>query len=357
MKKWISGLLTMMLVVLIFTGCAGNNAQKEEVAENTQETTEAPSETAEAPSDTTEESDKVVIGRVQITLSDPFQVVGSEYLEKRCEELGAEVIVLGSDFDTEKEKTNVEDLISRGVDIIAVQPVSMSSGTEIAAMCEEAGIPVIFTIVPPDMEEYMHITIDEKGGQFEIGKQMAAMWTEQHPDTPVVAAIFTDPGVPWINEFRVDPWIQGVQSVVPDAEIIPIELGQFDAAYITSMFEDTITARPEINLIGGFASFTTIPALEVLKGIGRGTTETEIISGLQGDKNDYENIIADNSFVFTMGEKIKEFEETIADYAVKVVNGEYTSQGKDTIMTPSEVLTADSDWKTFLQEQWNESID
>jgi ABC-type sugar transport system substrate-binding protein len=58
-------------------------------------------------------------------------------------QFGMEVIQLDATLDAEKQMTQAEELINRGVDYIAMFPVTPDSGLTIVRMCNEAGIPIV----------------------------------------------------------------------------------------------------------------------------------------------------------------------------------------------------------------------
>ena len=73
-------------------------------------------------------------------------------LQWGAEQKGIEVIVLDARLDAERQVSQAEELISRGVDIIAMFPVTPESGATITRMATEAGIPITVenTFLPDD---------------------------------------------------------------------------------------------------------------------------------------------------------------------------------------------------------------
>jgi ribose transport system substrate-binding protein len=69
-------------------------------------------------------------------------VEGFEYAAKRA---GAEVIVLNSNYDAEKEIANIESLILQGVDGMCVFTFNESGANIAARKCAKAGIPLVVT--------------------------------------------------------------------------------------------------------------------------------------------------------------------------------------------------------------------
>ena len=69
-------------------------------------------------------------------------VEGFQYAAKRA---GAEVIVLNSNYDAEKEIANIESLIMQGVDGMCVFTFNESGANIAAKKCAKAGIPLVVT--------------------------------------------------------------------------------------------------------------------------------------------------------------------------------------------------------------------
>ena len=87
-------------------------------------------------------SDKKV-GIVLSTLNNPFFVSMKEGAEKEAEKLGFELIVLDSQNDPAKERSNVEDLIQLGVVALLINPTDSDAVVKSVEVANEANIPVI----------------------------------------------------------------------------------------------------------------------------------------------------------------------------------------------------------------------
>jgi len=303
-----------------------------------------------------ETGEGLVIGRILIFAGDDFQQTAKQHFLNYCDEIGAKGIVLDSNFDAEKEKKNMEDLISRGVDAIIVQPVTAFTATVLSDMAKAADIPIVTYIT--ESGNFTLVTSDEITTNTEAGKKTAELWKKLHPDIPIVACVLEDAAVEWTMINRSKPFIAGVKEADPKATIIEVELSDLGTEAIMASFEDTITAHPEINLISSTASFVSLACLEVLETIGRGTPETEIIHGIQGSLEEYKKIIDPNSaYKICTGMKPKDLEVTSIKYAIKLINGEIGREEKITIGCPAQVLDANSNWKQYLEEQWFAKIE
>ncbi|WP_300380043.1 ribose ABC transporter substrate-binding protein RbsB [Clostridium sp.] len=83
------------------------------------------------------------IGMVLSTLNNPFFVSMKEGAEKEAEKLGYKLIVLDSQNDSIKEKSNVEDLIQQGVTALLINPTDSDAVIQSVEGANKSNIPVI----------------------------------------------------------------------------------------------------------------------------------------------------------------------------------------------------------------------
>ncbi|GAB6168687.1 ribose ABC transporter substrate-binding protein RbsB [Clostridium carnis] len=83
------------------------------------------------------------VGMVLSTLNNPFFVSMKEGAEKEAEKLGYELIVLDSQNDPVKERSNVEDLIQLGVVALLINPTDSDAVVKSVEIANEKSIPVI----------------------------------------------------------------------------------------------------------------------------------------------------------------------------------------------------------------------
>jgi len=124
MKKKILVLFSLLLVFsMLFTACA--------------QETEAPE--GEEP----EETGGVPIGIVLPTRDEPRWIQDQTRFQNQLDELGYEVEILFSQADPSVERSNVDALITQGVEVIILCPHDSSAAAASAEAAEEAGVTVI----------------------------------------------------------------------------------------------------------------------------------------------------------------------------------------------------------------------
>lgn len=124
MKKLTALMMTVALTVGLMAGCSSAPKASEPAAE-------APA--AEAKK----------VGLVLSTLNNPFFVTLKEGAEAKAKELGIELIVLDSQNDPAKDMANVEDLITKGVSLILLNPTDSDAVVNAVKAANDAKIPVI----------------------------------------------------------------------------------------------------------------------------------------------------------------------------------------------------------------------
>lgn len=99
---------------------------------------------------------KLVFGILPTSLSDEWNGYSVENFEFAAEQMGVEVQVMDAAWDGEKQLSNLEDLITKGVDAIGVFIWTPESGEKLAEKANAAGIPIFFenTKLESDMIDY-----------------------------------------------------------------------------------------------------------------------------------------------------------------------------------------------------------
>lgn len=93
-------------------------------------TIDGESKEGEAAETATEEAaGSGAIGFAVSTLNNPFFVTLTEGAQAKADELGLELIVVDAGDDTAKQTSDIEDLVSRNVSVLIVNPVDSDAVT------------------------------------------------------------------------------------------------------------------------------------------------------------------------------------------------------------------------------------
>ena len=133
-KSWLVILLVLASLLLVLAACGSPEAEAPTDAETSTE--------AEAPAENAEE----VAGKVGIVLptkDEPRWVQDEARFKEALEADGYEVEILFSQGDSAKERANVEDLITKGVQVLIITPQDGTAAAAAADVAKEAGVSVI----------------------------------------------------------------------------------------------------------------------------------------------------------------------------------------------------------------------
>ncbi|ONI39799.1 D-ribose ABC transporter substrate-binding protein [Candidatus Epulonipiscium fishelsonii] len=126
MRKLFRVFLTTLALSACMTGCSSG--------------VEEPATTSEVE---TSVDDEIKVGFAVSTLNNPFFVSLVEGAELKAEELGVELVVVDAGDDVAKQVSNIEDLMSKNIDVLVVNPVDSSAVSPIVGDVINKGIKTI----------------------------------------------------------------------------------------------------------------------------------------------------------------------------------------------------------------------
>lgn len=244
MKKIIVSLLVLVLAMGI-VGCNKDNA-----ANNTASTDE------NAEGTTT-------IGFVVSTQTNPFFVTLKEGAEAKAKELGVELIVLDSQDDSTKAASNMEDLITRGVDVIIVNPTDSDAIVPSVEAANEAGIPVITVDrVSNGGEVVSSVASDNIAG----GKMAGEFIIEKLAGKGKVVEL---EGISGANS-AIERG-QGFNEAIEGSglEVVAKQTADYDRSKGLEVMENILQSQPEIDAVFAHNDEMALGALEAIKAAGR----------------------------------------------------------------------------------------
>ena len=256
MKKLISLLVALMLVIALLPGCASQKAETTQPETTAQETTEEaakqetteeaaqPETSEEAPADgivttkgTWEVKDKPLVGLSFKTLQEQRWVDELDLVTELFEAEGCEVIYQIADNDVQKQLDQIDNLITKGVDIlvcVAVDPNTIANSMQKA---HEAGALVSYYECVQDS-----FYCDILGGldNIAVGAGMTSAIADALPDGGKVGLIGgSTSGSRLIREFK-----EGMSSSFTDPKFEVVgfqDVEKYDAAQAQAIAENWIT--------------------------------------------------------------------------------------------------------------------
>lgn len=253
------------------------------------------------------------IGMVVSTLNNPFFVSLKEGAKKKAKELGYELLVLDSQNDPAKERSNIEDLIQGGISVLIVNPTDSDAVINSVQVANKAKIPVITVDRQANGGEVIsHIASDNiKGG--ELASNFIIHKLKNKKDMKVVEL----QGIPGASATRERG--QGFHNIIDEKSNIKLVSSQsanFDRAQGLSVMENVIQAQSDFDAIFSHNDEMALGAAKALKTVNKKV----IVVGFDGDE-DAKTAIEKDEMAATVAQQPALMGSTSIENAVKISGG------------------------------------
>lgn len=202
------------------------------------------------------------IGIVLSTLNNPFFVSMKEGAEKEAEKLGYDLIVLDSQDDPVKERSNVEDLIQLGVVALLINPTDSDAVVKAVEVANESNIPVITLDRQANGGEVTsHIASDNIKG----GAMAAEFALEKLGDTENINVVELQ-GIPGASATRDRG--AGFHSILDDkssVNFVSSQAADFDRQKGLSVMENIIQGNKDIQVVFAHNDEMALGAAKAIK--------------------------------------------------------------------------------------------
>ena len=251
MRKFLVLALSLVLIGGLLASCAPSQP--------------SPSPTTTSPSPSpTPTAKKITLGLVLSTLNNPFFVTLRDGAQSEADKLGVTLIVMDSQNDSAKEASNIEDLISRKVDAILVNPTDSDAVVPSIKKANDAHIPV-FTIDrgANGGTVVSHIASDNVAGGKMAGEYLAKALNGK-------GKVVELEGIAGTSAARDRG--QGFEEALknyPDIQIVAKQTADFDRAKGLSVFENILTAQPQIDGVFAQNDEMVLGAIQAAEAAGR----------------------------------------------------------------------------------------
>jgi ribose transport system substrate-binding protein len=172
----------------------------------------------------------------------PWYQAEKEGIERQAELMGVELISLESRDDPAKELANIEDLITKNVDLIILLGTDETTGGKSAELANQAGTPLIALSRATRGGGEVVSTIDTN--TVVQAETIAAYMAEQLGGEGKIAQI---EGVPGVSNVRMRQ--EGMANILtdyPDVDMVADVPGYFDPARAEAAMNDILTANPDV---------------------------------------------------------------------------------------------------------------
>jgi len=220
-----------------------------------------------------------VIGASLLTQQHPFYIQLAQAMRDEAKKDGVTLQVSIANQDLNKQIADVEDFITKKVDVIIISPVDSSGVRGAIRAAKRAGIKVITVDVPAQHAEVAsHIGTDNYTGGEKAGELMAQQLGDKGQigiiDYPTVQSV-----VDRINGFR------HALASHPEMKIVADQAG-ITRAEALSVAQNMLQANPDITGIFGFGDDAALAAASAVHGANRvGKVKVIGFDGMQEARN------------------------------------------------------------------------
>jgi ribose transport system substrate-binding protein len=235
-----TGLALIAALVLSLAGCGGEN--KEQGADT---------------------KDKVVIGFSQVTLDSPFYVSLMDAAKEEAEARGAELIYVDAQNDIEKQNNDVQDLITKGIDVLILNPSNPTGVNPALKAAEQAGIKVVTVDRPTETKVATFVGRDNKKMGEIAGEEAVKLLGGKGLAKGKIIEIQGDAGGKVMMDRR-----DGFHAVVeqePGIEIVQGPYCDYTRSKAVKAFQDLLQAHPDVDLVYAHNDDMALGALQVLQ--------------------------------------------------------------------------------------------
>jgi len=250
------------------------------------------------------------IGMVVSTLNNPFFVTMKDNAEKKAKELGYELIVVDSQDDAAKERSNVEDLIQKGVGAVIVNPTDSDAVGNAIKVANESKVPVITVDRQANKGDVVcHIASDNVKG----GKVAAEFILEKLGGKANIVEIQGQPGTSAARD-RGKGFHEGVDNKA-GVKVVASQPADFNRQKGLTVMENIIQATPKFDAVFAHNDEMALGAAKALKG------KKTIIVGFDGN-DEAKKAVENGEITATVAQQPDLMGTTAVENAVKVLKGE-----------------------------------
>ena len=233
----------------------------------------------------------LTIGFSQKTRHSPYYIAMDEAMHDLAEEFGFELISVNAGADLVKQQADIEDLISRGVDLLIVDSQDPIGIVAISKNIAEAGIPLFLlnTTVDPSAE---YITLVQSNN-VTIGN-MVGEWLGNNVSGEIRIGLLSGNPGNMVGYGRRSGVFQGIAEAqlistnTTNFRVLTQGWGGWSAEGGLEAAEDMLTAAPDINVIFAENDSMALGAVTAIKNVGK---EGEIVVvGIDGQREALELI-------------------------------------------------------------------
>ncbi|WP_299093808.1 ABC transporter substrate-binding protein [uncultured Metabacillus sp.] len=276
--------------------------------------------------------DKLTIGLTVGTMANPFFVAMGKGAEEAGKDLGAEVLVESAEYDLAKQTSQIENFITKKVDVILLNAVDSKGIAAAVQQAKDAGIPVI--AVDTNAEGGVDATVTSDNYQ---AGQLAGEYVVEQLNGKGNIVMIDGPPVSAVTDR-----IQGFEDVIKQSgiKVVAKQNGEGNREKALSVMESILQANPS-------GSIDAVFAINDPEAIGveiaqeqAGRKDEFFIVGVDGAPEVTEAMKKEGSSIMaTSAQSPSEMVKKAVEIGMKVKNGEKVDE---MIKVPVELVTQET---------------
>jgi ribose transport system substrate-binding protein len=276
--------------------------------------------------------DKLKIGLTVGTLANPFFVAMGKGAEEAGKELGAEVLVESAEYDLSKQTSQIENFITKKVDVILLNAVDTKGIAAAVQQAKDAGIPVI--AVDTNAEGGVNATVTSDN--YQAGK-LAGEYVVEQLNGKGNIVIIDGPPVSAVTDR-----IQGFEDVIKESgiKVAAKQNGEGNREKALSVMESILQANPSGSIDAVFAINDPEAIGVEIASEQAGRKDEFFIVGVDGAPEAAEAMAKEGSSIMaTSAQSPSEMVKKAVEIGMKVKNGEDV---EELIKVPVKLVTQDT---------------
>jgi ribose transport system substrate-binding protein len=290
------------------------------------------SESSNEGTNDSKSDDQLKIGLTVGTLANPFFVAMGKGAEEAGKELGAEVLVESAEYDLSKQTSQIENFITKKVDVILLNAVDTKGIAAAVQQAKDAGIPVI--AVDTNAEGGVNATVTSDN--YQAGK-LAGEYVVEQLNGKGNIVIIDGPPVSAVTDR-----IQGFEDVIKESgiKVAAKQNGEGNREKALSVMESILQANPSGSIDAVFAINDPEAIGVEIASEQAGRKDEFFIVGVDGAPEAAEAMAKEGSSIMaTSAQSPSEMVKKAVEIGMKVKNGEDV---EELIKVPVKLVTQDT---------------
>ncbi|WP_423923104.1 substrate-binding domain-containing protein [Frigoribacterium sp. 2-23] len=221
------------------------------------------------------EGDPVTIGFSQATQQSPFYVSLSDAAKAEAKKDGNELFFADANGDVTKQNDDVQDLITRGIDVLVINPVDPKGIAPALAAAKAAGIKVVTVDRPIDSGAESFVGRDNKA----MGKLVGEEAVKTLGDAGGKIIVIQGDAGGTVAKDRYDGFVSAT-SAQKSITIVDGPYANYVRAEAVTAMQDLLQANPDVKAVYAENDDMAMGALQVLTENGRDDVKVFGVDGL-----------------------------------------------------------------------------